>query len=163
PATSDAGTSESNPLALQNAGLATASALIIADSLPGGGSGTVTGAPATLAAGANGSAQAVYPIPASQPEGGLTDTAGITWQGANGGTDVAQATFTSGSFSLQSNTSTITWITPVATVGTTPVQGNFYAEASSACSFVAQPGNTPAFGQSFPSIEFNPPAGIVPH
>lgn len=252
PATSDAGTSESNPLALQNAGLATASALIIADSLPGGGSGTVTGAPATLAAGANGSAQAIYPIPASQPEGGLTDTAGITWQdangnaygpvssswttqvkstlagatlvlspasagpdltgasqvltatlldrnrnpianqsitfavtgvnqsggsaitdtngvatftyhGANGGTDVAQATFTSGSFSLQSNTSTITWITPVATVGTTPVQGNFYAEASSACSFVAQPGNTPAFGQSFPSIEFNPPAGIVPH
>ena len=54
PATTDAGTSEANPLTLQNAGLATASSLAITDSLPGGANGNVSGTPATLQAGASG-------------------------------------------------------------------------------------------------------------
>jgi uncharacterized repeat protein (TIGR01451 family) len=94
-----------------------------------------------------------------------TDSGGhavFTYSGANAGVDAAQATFTQGSLTLQSNTATITWVTPAATVSSTPVTGNFYAVPSSASTFVAQPGDTPAFGQSFPTLDFNPPAGVVP-
>ena len=83
PANVTPGTNETNPLALKNSGGATALALSITDSVPGGGSGTVTGVPATLAAGASASATATFPVPASQPSGNLTDTASLTWQDAN--------------------------------------------------------------------------------
>jgi RHS repeat-associated protein len=252
PSQVNAGSVETNPLAIQNNGGDTASNLVVVDNVPNGGQGTVTGVPATLAAGGNANAQATFPVPANQPDGGLTDTAMLTWQdananlygpissaftttvitpltgakltlapasagpdvtgtsqkltatlvdsggvpmpnrlvnfavtganpgtgsgttdatgttsftytGATAGTDVVQASVTSGSFTLQSNTSTIIWITPPVTGSTTPVQGNFYAEPTATNAFVAKPGDTAAFGQTFPDIEFNPPAGAVNH
>ena len=248
----DAGTTEINPLALQNSGGATASGLVVTDSLPAGGTGTVTGVPASMVAAGTANAEADFPVPAGQPAGSLTDTASVSWHDANGnaygpvsssftttvvnsltgatltlapvaagpnpigtsqrltatlvdahgaaipnqpvafaitganpgtssattdpngaavltytganhGSDVVQATVTSGSQVLQSNTSTVTWITPPATVSTTPVQGNFFSEPASATTFVARPGDTPAFGQSFPNVMFDPPSGIVNH
>ena len=79
-----AGNDEVNPLALQNIGGAPASGLIVTDSLPGGATGTVTGAPSSLTIGQGGSAQATFTVPASQTPGNLTDTAAVTWQDSNG-------------------------------------------------------------------------------
>src|SRR5216684_3341534 len=82
-----AGNDEVNPLALQNIGGATASALAITDSLPGGATGSVTPVvPASLAVGQAGSAQATFAVPVTQTPGDLTDTAAVTWQDANGNT-----------------------------------------------------------------------------
>jgi RHS repeat-associated protein len=44
---------------------------------------------------------------------------------------------------------------------TTLVKGNFYAEDPSQTTFVAQPGDIPAFSQTFPNIQFNPPKGTI--
>lgn len=41
------------------------------------------------------------------------------------------------------------------------VQGSFYAEPLGAKSFLAAPGDKAAFGESFPTIDFNPPAGRI--
>jgi RHS repeat-associated protein len=84
PQTVDAGTTEDNPLALSNIGGATASSIAVVDSVPGGGSGTVSGVPATLSPGGTASAAADFPVPGSQPEGNLTDTASVTWTDGNG-------------------------------------------------------------------------------
>jgi RHS repeat-associated protein len=57
-------------------------------------------------------------------------------------------------------------VTPAAgisPISTTTVQGNFYAAEPSAQTFTAKPGDAPAFGQSFPTIDFNPPAGTIAH
>ncbi|TMD83114.1 MAG: hypothetical protein E6I78_13180, partial [Chloroflexi bacterium] len=43
------------------------------------------------------------------------------------------------------------------------MQGNFYAEPSNPQSFVVTPQSVPDFGQSFPTINFNPLAGTIPH
>jgi RHS repeat-associated protein len=250
PTTVDAGTTETNPLALLNNGGAVASGLLVTDSLPGGATGTVSGLPTRLNAGGTASAVATFPVPPGQPAGALTDTAALSWQDANGnvygpvsssfttqvanalagakltlappaagpdpvgssqkltatlidrnnapianqviafavtganpstlnvttdaagtasltysganpGTDVVQATAGSGATALPSNTASVVWVKPVATISTTAVQGNFFAEAPQQASFVAKPGDTPAFAQTFPAIEFNPPSGIV--
>jgi len=250
PATADAGTTATYPLALSNTGGATASGLAIVDSVPDGSTGTVSGVPATLAGGASATAQASFAIPATQGPGPLTDTASITWHdgngnaygpvsglytttitsslvgatltltpsaagpdpvgstqsftarlvdrnglpltgrsvdfaitgvnpstgsattdgngvasfsysGANDGNDTVQGTVTQDTVTVTSNTATVGWITPVSEVSTTTVQGNFYAESTSQGSFVAKPGDTPAFGQSFPTINFDPPAKTV--
>src|SRR5437867_2934791 len=97
---------------------------------------------------------------------GISDAAGhatFSYAGANNGTDVAQATISVSGVNLQSNTSTIGWITPTQVISTSTVTGNFYAEPTSSASFVAPPADTPVFAQSFPTIDFNPPSGIVNH
>jgi RHS repeat-associated protein len=83
PASIPAGDTETNPLALQNIGGATAS-LAITDTVPSSPNGTVSGTPASLEPNATGSATATYPVPISQAEGSLTDTASVTWQDVNG-------------------------------------------------------------------------------
>lgn len=83
PAQIDAGDVETNPLALQNLGSARAVGIAITDTVPGG-TGTVSGTPASLASGASGAATASYTVPANQAEGALTDTASITWKDDNG-------------------------------------------------------------------------------
>ena len=252
PAKADAGTTHTYPLALQNGGGATASGLQVTDSVPSGDTGTVTGVPATLGPGAATTATATFAIPVGQAEGGLTDTASVSWTdanhnaygpvssnfttqvsstfagstltlapasagpnlvgttqgltatlldrhgapmanqlvslaisganpltatattdangvtsfvilGTNPGTDVAQATFMHGAFVLHSNTATVAWIKPVAVISTTPADGTFFAEPASACSVIAKPGDMAAFGQTFPTIDFNPPSGTVNH
>ena len=92
-----------------------------------------------------------------------TDASGVatfSYLGANAGTDTLQASSSNG---VQSNTLTIIWFTPIQKVSSTAVQGNFYAEPSNPQSFVATPQSVPDFGQSFPTIDFNPPAGTIPH
>jgi RHS repeat-associated protein len=84
PATIAAGTSETNPLSLTNNGGAVASGMVVADVVPSGSAGTVTGVPATLAPAANASASASFSVPSGQPAGSLTDTASLSWQDANG-------------------------------------------------------------------------------
>lgn len=84
PSVVNAGDTETNPLSLQNAGGATASSLSVVDSVPSGGSGMVSGTPASLAPGASASASAAYPVPISQATGDLTDTAAVTWKDGNG-------------------------------------------------------------------------------
>ena len=248
PANADAGTTQTYPLALHNSGGATAGPLTVTDSVPDGTTGTVTGVPATLAPAASATAQASFAIPLDQPNGGLTDTASVAWQDANGdtygpvssmfttqvraslvgatltlspasagpdvvgtqqtltatfldrngnplsgktvsfavtganpatgtgvtdsngvatftytgantGVDTAQASFTQGSISVQSNTATVGWIIPITPISTSTVTGNFFAESATPTTFVAKPGDSPAFGQNFPTIDFNPPSG----
>lgn len=86
PSSIDAGDTETNPLALQNVGGAPALSLAIADTVPSSPNGAVSGTPASLAPNATGSATATYPVPVSQAEGSLTDTASVTWHDANGNT-----------------------------------------------------------------------------
>ena len=89
---------------------------------------------------------------------GATGTATLTYSGANAGTDVVAATVTSGSQVLRA-TSTVLWIAPRTAITTTPVQGSFYQKADS--TFTARPGDQAAFSETFPNIQFNPPAGVV--
>jgi len=104
---------------------------------------------------------------------GATRTAGtdkngnahFSYTGINVGSDSATATFTVGAGTVISNQATITWAVSgsVSPVSISPVVGNFYQEPSTTTAFTAQPADTPVFGQTFPDIEFNPPAGTIPH
>jgi RHS repeat-associated protein/uncharacterized repeat protein (TIGR01451 family) len=84
PAKVEAGSTATYDLALTNAGSSAASALQASDDLPGGDSGTVSDLPDTLAAGQTSTAHATYAVPATQPDGLLTDTASISWADGNG-------------------------------------------------------------------------------
>ncbi|HEX4703213.1 MAG TPA: Ig-like domain-containing protein, partial [Pseudonocardiaceae bacterium] len=96
-----------------------------------------------------------------------TDAHGVatfTYTGNNAGTDTVTAALRAGADSVTSSPSTVTWAvptTPVAPVSMDPAQGQFFAEPSSATTFVAKPGDTAAFAQTFPDIAFNPPAGVI--
>ncbi|MCA1656209.1 MAG: Ig-like domain-containing protein, partial [Actinobacteria bacterium] len=96
----------------------------------------------------------------------ITDSGGVahfTYTGANDGTDQAQAAVTVGAATLQSNTASIGWITPIRPVSLTTVTGRFFKADTADKTFTAKPGDTPAFQQDFPTLAFNPPAGAVPH
>jgi RHS repeat-associated protein/uncharacterized repeat protein (TIGR01451 family) len=252
PATVNAGDTGSYRLPVQNTGGAAAAGLNLTDTVPNGGTATISGAPTSLAAGGSATATAAFPVPASQPDGPLTDTAQVRWTDANGngygpvsasftttvqsslvgatltlapetagpdvvgtqqvltatlvdrtgqpvpnvtisftatgtnsaagtastnsagvasfhytgtaaGLDTAQASTTAGTVHVQSNTAQIGWVSPIAPIGSTPVAGRFFTEASSASTFVAKPGDTPTFGQTFPNLAFNPSAAALPH
>ncbi|MEA2693135.1 MAG: mucin9, partial [Acidobacteriota bacterium] len=154
PATADAGTTATYPIVLTNSGGATASGLAVSDSVAGGGTGTVTGVPPSLGQGGSATASAAYAIPASQPAGSLTDAAAVTWQDANG--DLYGPV--SSSFTTQVRPTQVTLAT---TISSGPVQGNFFFRPSTATAFNAKPGDIPAFRQTFPTLNFNPPAGVV--
>jgi RHS repeat-associated protein len=88
----------------------------------------------------------------------------FTYTGDHEGQDTAQASLDApGGSSTLSNTATITWSRVLADVSSTPVQGDFYAADTSQNRFTAKPGDTPAFSQTFPTIDFNPPAGSKPN
>lgn len=156
PATADAGTTASYPLALTNSGGATASGLAVADSVAGGGTGTVTGVPASLGPGGSAVAAASFAIPSGQPDGPLTDSAAVTWRDANGDLYGPVAS----SFTTQVRAVSTT---PVATISSGPVMGNFFFKSATQKVFGAKPGDTPAFQQTFPTIDFNPPDGVINH
>jgi RHS repeat-associated protein/uncharacterized repeat protein (TIGR01451 family) len=91
---------------------------------------------------------------------GTTDSSGaatFTYSGANAGADTVQTT----SGSAVSNTATVSWITPVQSISTTPMFARFFATDGSGA-FNTPATATPAFIQSFPTINFNPPGGTVP-
>jgi hypothetical protein len=109
-----------------------------------------------------------FTITGANPGSGsaVTDTNGnavFTYKGTNAGNDVAQATLTVPGTTLNSNTSTISWGKLLQTVTTTQVSGNFYPNPNNSCTFDVAPPATPAFGQTFPDILFNPPTSAVPH
>jgi len=98
--------------------------------------------------------------------GAVTDSNGqasVSYGGKTPGVDQVQATASSGTTTVSSNTVSVTWINPIQPIATTPAQGSFYSESSTQATFVAKPGDTAAFQQSFPTINFNPPANTVPH
>jgi RHS repeat-associated protein/uncharacterized repeat protein (TIGR01451 family) len=94
----------------------------------------------------------------------VTDAGGhatFSYSGAQDGTDTVQASLTLGGTTLQSNTASVSWVTPTVNVSTTSVKGQFFAGA---CGYFCHTkSDTPAFTEFFPTIDFNPPAGTVPH
>ncbi|MGC8514443.1 MAG: hypothetical protein ACP5P1_15645, partial [Acidimicrobiales bacterium] len=102
-----------------------------------------------------------------------TTAAGIaafTYVGRHAGADTLVASSGSGS----SNVVSIDWGTQaappassappvlVSSAVTSQVTGNFFPEPPGSTSFVAKPGDAPAFAQSFPDVAFNPPEGLLP-
>ena len=87
----------------------------------------------------------------------------FSYIGNNAGTDTIQAILTASGLNVRSNAVSLDWIAPTTTVSTSTVHGNFFAENSSAQTFVATPSDTPAFGQEFPTVNFDPPAGTIPN
>lgn len=93
--------------------------------------------------------------PAPTDANGQTAT---SYLGKASGTDTITAT----GGGATSNQLQITWGAPAAGAATTQVAGQFFPEPSGSSTFVATPKDTPAFGQTFPDIEFDPPYGLVP-
>jgi RHS repeat-associated protein len=155
PATAAAGSTASYPLGLINMGDATASGMTITDVVSGGATGTVTDVPTTISPGSSATAAATYAIPGTEAGGPLPDTASVSWKDANGNAY--------GPLSSLFTTQVTASGPPLIDVKTNTVTGNFFAEDPNATSFVAKPGDTAAFSQQFPTIDFNPPPGKVPH
>lgn len=88
--------------------------------------------------------------------------AGFSYSGTQDGTDSVQASLTLGSTNLQSNTASVSWVIPTTTVSTTSIKGQFFT-GSCYGSFCHTKNDTPAFTEFFPTIDFNPPAGTIPH
>ena len=106
-----------------------------------------------------------FSITGANPQTGTATTnssgvASFTYTGTADGSDTVQATFTSGTLQIQSNTATVGWVTPVEAVSTTSVTGRFYSGGCGyVCANVSQP---PLWTETFPTIDFNPPAGTIP-
>jgi len=87
--------------------------------------------------------------------------AGFSYSGSQDGTDSVQAGLTLGSTDLRSNTASVSWVTPTVSVSTTSVKGQFFPGGCG--NFCHAKGDTPAFTEDFPTIDFDPPSGTVPH
>lgn len=103
-----------------------------------------------------------FTVTGANPTSGtaITNASGqatFTYTGANSGNDAVQAT----SGSAVSNTASVSWVTPVQNISTSTIFGRFFTSNGSG-SFNTPPTATPAFTQSFPTIDFNPPAGTIP-
>ena len=83
PATIEAGTTAQYALGLANTGSAEARQIALTDDVTGVGARPVSGAPATLAAGATASATANYPVPANATTS-LVNTGTVNWSDAAG-------------------------------------------------------------------------------
>ncbi|PKO04434.1 MAG: hypothetical protein CVU41_16860 [Chloroflexi bacterium HGW-Chloroflexi-3] len=94
-------------------------------------------------------------------ETGPDGTAIITYTGLTNGFDKINASATTDTGTVASNTAAVHWITPVETVTTSTIWGRFFTADNSGV-FKTSPTATPVFGQAFPSINFNPPSGTVP-
>jgi RHS repeat-associated protein len=81
----------------------------------------------------------------------------FSYAGSHSGSDSVQASSTG----ANSNVVGVAWITPVQSFSTSTVLGKFY-QTNGSCVFYMTPAATPAFMQTFPTINFNPPAGTVP-
>jgi RHS repeat-associated protein len=165
-------------------GSATGTATLVANSPPTTvGPPTLTLASATAEPSVAGSSQTLIatllspsgqPIPTTsliltlaganpQTVPGTTDSAGkatFTVKGDNPGSDTATAA-AGAPLNLTSNKVSLSWVHAGAPVSTTTATGTFYPEPTTATRFLAAPGDTPAFSQTFPQIDFNPPPGVV--
>jgi RHS repeat-associated protein len=89
-----------------------------------------------------------------------TNASGVaifTYSGTHSGNDAVQAA----SGTAVSNTATVSWVTPVQNISTSTIFARFFPSDGSG-GFNTPPTATPAFTQSFPTINFNPPAGTIP-
>ncbi len=96
---------------------------------------------------------------------GTTNASGLatfTYTGTTRGDDIAQATATYRGAPLVSNTATIAWVTPIQPVTTTTVLARVFSSNGSGV-FNTPKTATPSFTELVPTIDFNPPAGTVPH
>jgi RHS repeat-associated protein len=95
----------------------------------------------------------------------VTDSNGnaiLTYAGTNSGVDSIQSTAIGDGVQLTSNTVSVTWIVPSQTISSTTITGEFFVADPSASTFYITPDMKPAFVQSFPTINFNPPSGTIP-
>lgn len=88
-------------------------------------------------------------------------TASFSYGGATNGVDQVQASTTSGSLTLQSNTVSVNWIKPIVPASTSVVNARFFFDPCNC--FTATPDMTPVFTMSLPTININPPQGSIPH
>ena len=138
PATADAGTTATYAIALANSGGATAERPHGQRQRRRRRHGHGLGRPRLDLPGRSITVAATYAIPADQPAGPLADAAAVTWRDANG--DLYGPV--SSTFTTQVRPSQVT---PVATISSGPVEGNFFFRGASATAFAAKPGDTPAF------------------
>jgi hypothetical protein len=87
-----------------------------------------------------------------------TGTATFTYTGSQVGSDTVQASYAG----YVSNTSSVTWVTPLQVISESTITGQFFLSDGSG-GFDTPPGTPPVFTQVFPVINFNPPAGTVPN
>jgi len=87
-----------------------------------------------------------------------TDTNGkaaITYSGTVTGTDTITATASLNGGTLSSNQSNIYWVIPANFVSTSTAYGIFYSNIPNNCLFATTLQDTPAFTQTFPTLNFN--------
>jgi len=93
-----------------------------------------------------------------------TDSKGlaqITYRGTQNGMDTVYASVNISDAQVTSNKANVAWVTPIQQISTTSVLGRFFYSYDYG-TFTAYPGQIPAFTQSFPTINFNPPLGTIP-
>jgi K319-like protein/IPT/TIG domain-containing protein/Big-like domain-containing protein len=87
----------------------------------------------------------------------------FSYTGTKAGVDAIVATATVGLLMLTSNSSMISWVlSSPGITGWSTVQGKFFVSQHGSGTFDITNGTTPAFTQTFTSINFNPPTGSVP-
>jgi len=92
----------------------------------------------------------------------VTDANGIaayTYTGAINGSDTITATATVSGEQVTSNIVSAVWIVPTQPISTSTITGAFFLTQSPYTFSLSQ---TPVFVQTFPSIDFDPPAGTIP-
>ncbi len=92
---------------------------------------------------------------------GVDGTALFTYTGANNGTDTVQASASQGGAQVQSNVANVSWVTPIQRISTTSIFARFFTADGSGI-FNTPITQQPVFTRTFPTINFNPPAGTVP-
>jgi RHS repeat-associated protein len=93
----------------------------------------------------------------------IDGTATITYTGSYTGTDSIVATADVENTTVTSNLASIGWVVPLQPITTSTIWGQFFTTTHTGGSFTATPSLTPLFTQSFPTINFNPPAGRIPN
>ncbi len=94
----------------------------------------------------------------------ITDSTGsarFSYAGKNSGDDNVSAVAASSAGQVTSNQLKVSWLVPEQSISTTTVSAQFFLSNGSG-GFNTSPTSTPAFTQTFPTINFNPPAGTVP-
>jgi uncharacterized membrane protein len=94
----------------------------------------------------------------------ITDSDGqatLSYVGANDGTDVVEAQVQDLGRTLSSAPAYVNWVAPSEQISTTSITGSFFT-SDGAGSVDAAPPQQPVFTETFPTIDFNPPAGTIP-
>jgi RHS repeat-associated protein len=93
----------------------------------------------------------------------VTDSNGgaaYSYSGVNSGADIIQAIANVSGAQVTSNAVAVSWIAPAHPISTGPVTGQFFASDESGV-FDTSASATPVFSQTFPNMNFNPPAGMA--